>query len=245
MIFQLLPAHMGEGAIIKRKMIKRSTIIQYIPGQIIGSCIFIEEAGLKKDLNSKRNRRLGKFKCSCGNEFITSISNVKRGNTKSCGCYNKQRVKEANTIHGLALHPLYGIWQDMKNRCYNKNVKSYNSYGNKGIIVCNTWKNSFISFYTWAIKNNWKLGLQIDRINGKGNYEPNNCRVATYAQQSRNRKNNIIVSLNGISMCLKDYCEKLNINYYMVRHRLIDLKWSLEIASNTKRRTDLINELNG
>jgi len=226
-------------------MIKRSTIIQYIPGQLIGNCVFIEEAGLRKDPKSERNRRLGKFKCRCGNEFITSISNVKRGNTTSCGCYNRRKAKEANTKHGLSTHPLYGQWQNIKNRCYNKNTLGYESYGAKGIEVCEEWKNDFMPFYNWAQDNQWELGLQVDRVDGTGNYEPINCRIANCAQQARNRKTNITVSLDNQSMCLKDYCAKLNVDYPMVRHRFKDLNWSLEKSVSTKRRTDIINELNG
>jgi len=217
----------------------------YITGHMFGNIEYLEEAGYRTDPKYGKKRREAIFKCYCGKKFKSSISVIKRGITKSCGCYNKQRIQETNIIHGLNKHPLYGQWQNMKNRCYCKNNIGYNFYGEKGIIVCEEWRTEFISFYNWAQCNNWKLGLQIDRIDNDGNYEPKNCRIANYAQQARNRKTNIIVSLDDQSMCLKDYCAKLNVDYPMVRHRFKDLNWSLEKSISTKRRTDIINELNG
>src|SRR6478736_4844763 len=108
---------------------------EFIKGQQIGSCEFIQDADYIKDPKSGKLRRKAKFKCICGNEFITFINNVKRGNTTSCGCYNKKRVKEISTRHGLAKHPLYGQWQNIKNRCNNPNVTGYEYYGGKGIKV--------------------------------------------------------------------------------------------------------------
>ena len=223
----------------------RYTVIKYNKEDHIGNCTFLEEAGYKIDSNSNKKRRIAKFRCMCGNEFIASISNVKRGNTTSCGCYNNRKAKETNTKHGLSTHPLYGQWQNIKNRCYNKNILEYKSYGAKGIKVCEEWKNNFMPFYNWAQDNHWELGLQVDRIDGTGNYEPNNCRITTCLQQSRNRKNNINIFLNGKSMCLKDYCAELNVNYNMVRYRFKDLNWSLEKSISTKRRSDIIKKLNG
>ena len=90
--------------------------------------------------------------------------------------------------HGLRAHPLCSVWSDMKTRCYNSNQKSYKHYGGRGIIVCEEWTGDFKCFYDWAIKNGYKKGLQIDRINNDGNYEPDNCRFVTTAENCRNSR---------------------------------------------------------
>jgi hypothetical protein len=76
----------------------------------------------------------------------------------------------------------------MINRCYNEKNKKYHIYGGRGITVCEEWLNSFEPFYKWAMSHGYKDNLTLDRINGDGNYEPSNCRWATYSEQNKNRK---------------------------------------------------------
>ena len=75
----------------------------------------------------------------------------------------------------------------MKRRCYNKNNKDYGRYGGRGIVMCDEWKNDFMSFYSWAINNGYRDDLTIDRINNDGIYEPDNCKWVTMKEQAQNR----------------------------------------------------------
>ena len=93
--------------------------------------------------------------------------------------------------HGMKHTRIYETWCGMKKRCYNPNSKSYKDYGERGIVVCDEWKNDFLSFYNWSVQNGYGENLQIDRIDTNGNYEPSNCRWITHAEQQRNRRNNI------------------------------------------------------
>lgn len=82
--------------------------------------------------------------------------------------------------------PEYICWCNMKSRCYNKNNKSYNSYGAKGVNVCKRW-HSFKNF----IRDMGKRPSDqhsLDRINPFGNYSPDNCRWATPIIQKNNRR---------------------------------------------------------
>jgi hypothetical protein len=87
--------------------------------------------------------------------------------------------------HGFANHPLRSIRKSMIHRCYNENNPFYKNYGERGIKVCDEWKDSLESFMDWAISNGWVKGLSIDRIDNDGDYEPNNCHWITVSENSR------------------------------------------------------------
>ena len=100
--------------------------------------ILLEDLGmLYPTEKSKRKRRYGIFKCGfCGNMFKTGVQEVKSGETKSCGCHKKRRIKEANTKHGLGYSRLYNIWSLLKDRVLNPKHKNYKDYGGRGITIC-------------------------------------------------------------------------------------------------------------
>ncbi|RKZ94767.1 MAG: hypothetical protein DRQ46_09415 [Gammaproteobacteria bacterium] len=136
-----------------------------------------------QDVGRKNNRVLWECRCSCGNIVTVNSNTLRRGNTQSCGCLNK----EALTKHGLSQHPLYKVWQKMIDRCENQKAKDYSGYGGRGITVCERW-HSIIVFHAWCTANGWKPGLQIDREENDGNYTPENCRFVTRTVNVNNRR---------------------------------------------------------
>lgn len=83
---------------------------------------------------------------------------------------------------------LYRVWESMKARCYNCKRKDYPNYGGRGIKVCVEWKRQYRDFQIWALENGYKTGLELDRIDNNGNYEPGNCRFVTHAKNNRNKR---------------------------------------------------------
>jgi hypothetical protein len=82
-------------------------------------------------------------------------------------------------------HPLYMKRYVIMNRCYKASSKDFKNYQGKGISVFEQWRTSAYSFYKWCLENGWKRGLQIDRIDPNGNYEPNNCQFLTPSEHGK------------------------------------------------------------
>ena len=129
--------------------------------------------------------------CDCGNLTIARGDSLRRGEVRSCGCYHFDNV----TTHGMTKTRLYSIWQSMKQRCFDVTHKSYKYYVAKGVVVCDRWKNSFIGFrddmYSSYLNHVEKYGEKdttLDRIDVNGNYEPSNCRWATWKEQQANKR---------------------------------------------------------
>jgi hypothetical protein len=138
-----------------------------------------------------RRKLLWRFQCDCGDELIARSESVKSGNTKSCGCLKLETSAEngrANVTHGLEGTRIYRIWIAMLNRCENPSNFRFEYYGARGVKVCKAW-HDINAFRKWALENGYADNLTIDRYPDKdGNYEPSNCRWATWRQQALNRR---------------------------------------------------------
>lgn len=150
-------------------------------------------------LYTKNRRPYYKVRCDCGNEKIVAGSSLTRGLTRSCGCLRNERVIASISRHNLSSHPLYNIYCSMKTRCYNTSSYAYKHYGARGITMCDEWKNDFLSFYEWSIKNGWEdrvaFGYKnrvwtLDRIDVNKGYSPDNCRYVSAFMQANNTRRN-------------------------------------------------------
>lgn len=137
------------------------------------------------ELVTKLAGGLGLYNCDCGKQLTAYRNNVNAGRTKSCGCFQKERKPLNNRQHGFYGTRIYEVWGSMLKRCSNPKTKSWKNYGGRGIKVCEVWKDAG-AFCSWALNNGWKPGLQIDRIDNDGNYEPSNCRFVTSAENACN-----------------------------------------------------------
>lgn len=143
-------------------------------------------------------------KCECGNETTVMGYNLRNGNTRSCGCVQREKAAARFRTHGGKGTRLYIIWQHMLRRCNSKSNPAYRLYGGRGITVCKEW-HEFELFRDWALKNGYADNLSIDRIDVNGNYEANNCRWVTQREQNLNRRNNVRIAFNGEIKTLSEW----------------------------------------
>lgn len=174
--------------------------------------------------------------CDCGNIKIIRTSDLIRGHTKSCGCWNKEQA----TTHGLKHTRLYVVWRDAKSRCYNPNNKGYKNYGGKGITMCDEWRNDFKVFYDWSMANGYDKDAKrgectLDRIDNNKGYSPDNCRWVDRFVQANNKCNNRFLTYNGKTHTVTEWSRILEINSSALFSRL-KKGWSVERTLTTPLR---------
>jgi len=124
--------------------------------------------------------------CTCGNERLVGSHGLIYGESRSCGCFQREDAKQKRTVHGLTGTPTRTSYSRMKRRCYEPGDNSYFYYGARGVKVCERWKHSFANFL--EDMGPCPEGMSLDRIDNSGDYEPSNCRWATPTEQNRNKR---------------------------------------------------------
>jgi len=135
----------------------------------------------RPERNTVKKRYIAEVFCTdCGTIFYPFLENVSRKLTTNCRACS-------TTKHGGSKTKLYGVWEGMKQRCFNPKDKNYHNYGGRGITVCESWSEDFGKFRDY-MESLPKDGHTVDRINNDGNYEPGNVRWATVSMQNSNRR---------------------------------------------------------
>lgn len=196
-------------------------------------------------LNLRAHKHTVLCQCACGRIRRLYIYNLLRGCSTQCHSCAQKHVA---TQHGGSRTRLYDIWLTMRKRCSaTANKMAYDLYYGRGIRVCDEWENSFQAFKDWALANGYRDDLSIDRWPDKnGNYQPTNCRWATWEQQQRNRRDNLILTAFGESKTPPDWEEdsRCHVSARTLRRRIRD-GWPVPAAitepryriSRTKSRT--------
>lgn len=158
-------------------------------------------------------------RCHCRRTAVMPYSNL--FSTFRTQTQPKKKMKQLfKPTHGLSRHPVHYVWSAVKSRCYNQNAKLYHRYGGRGITMCADWRNNFIAFYNWMIDNGWSKGLQIDRIDNNGNYEPTNCRLVSSQVNNNNKSTNHFITCNGETKTLIQWSRECGVSYVTILQRM-------------------------
>lgn len=161
--------------------------------------------------------------CKCGTQTDVFAHEIATGKTRSCGCFVK--MGGARRTHGKSGTHTYKCWAHLMQRCTNSKAKDYDRYGGRGIHVCSQWLEfeRFLKDMGEAAK-----GRSIERIDNDGNYEKNNCRWATDAEQRLNKRNTVLVNYKGKTLPLKVVAEQAGVSYNYVYYRYKTLGQTIE-----------------
>ena len=188
-------------------------------------------------VGSGRGRKSWICKCECGELRNVITNGLNNGSNKSCGCLSTEMLLAKITTHKMTKTKPYRKWASMKQRCLNPSDKRYHDYGGRGITICKRWL-KFENFY--EDMGDAPEGKSLDRIDNDKGYSPDNCRWATYSEQQRNSRNNIVVTYRGETKPLIDWAEQLNIKYSCLAAR-IKRGWPVERAMSSKHMTACID----
>ena len=173
-------------------------------GETVGIYNIVEQMSYK----DTAGQSLYKGICNeCGFERIARYRDLKisskcthigiNGKVKLCVNWSNKRIKR--------------IFDDMKQRCYNKNRKDYRWYGAKGIKICDEWFDNPKSFEEWALQNGYQDNLTIDRINENKNYSPDNCRWIENKQNAKYKSTTFFINVDGEIHSGKDWSKILGL----------------------------------
>lgn len=171
--------------------------------------------------------------CECGTSRIVDGAAMLSGNTKSCGCLKREVSAARSLRHGHYNSKTFRSWAEMKTRCQNVNRERFKHHGGRGIKVCERWQ-KFENFY--ADMGERPPGKTLDRIDNDGHYEPANCRWATPAEQARNTRRTVKITINGETKCQSDWSREFGISLSTVRTR-VKAGWPWELALATPPRS--------
>lgn len=199
-----------------------------LTGQRFGRLVVVEPA------EKQNGRTAWVCHCDCGETTVVLTKRLTTGHTKACGCLKRTvRLK-----HGLARSKTYQAWHDMKYRCLSETNKRWKDYGGRGITIDPSWMD-FENFL--RDMGEAPPGMSLERVDNDGNYCKENCIWASWEDQYRNRRTSILITLEGETKTISEWCRHYGINrsVYVSRTKR---GWSIEAALTTPADTRYRNK---
>lgn len=213
-----------------------------LTGMKFGRLRVVEHLG-----KSKRTRQsYWKCLCDCGLEVNVFGPRMINGNTSSCGCLRTEmlaarcRDKEFRSTWNVCIHgecrggstPEYRAWTLMRDRCFNPMSKAFKDYGARGITICERWSD----FKNFLIDVGRKPSPRhsVGRIDNNGIYSPENVRWELPQQQANNKRNNRLLTHNGLTLTMAQWARRQGINYWTLADR-VRRGFPIDLALSSRR----------
>jgi hypothetical protein len=188
-----------------------------LEGRIFGKLTVMSESK-KIKFPSGKIARTWLCSCACGVQKVIRQDHLLSGVVVSYGCVMRSISRERGRYgKDNGLTRIAFCWRNMIARCQNSNNPNFHHYGGRGIKVCERW-HSVENFI--ADMPPMPPGMELDRIDNDGDYEPGNCRWATRQSQMRNTRGNVKLTIDGETRCIQEWSEISGINPGAIRARL-------------------------
>ncbi len=177
---------------------------------------------LKELDKSQVGKRTVLARCKCGTEKAVQLGNLRSGKSTQCSSCAKRGRPGNRRIHGEARKTVeWMTWRAVHHRCTDVNGKSYKHYGGRGIVVSDRWhgENGYSNFLA-DMGRRPGPGYSIERRYNDGPYSSSNCYWATTKEQGRNKRTNLMVTIEGRTMCLASWADESEFSYITIWKRL-------------------------
>lgn len=178
-------------------------------GKVFGKLTVLLEAGRSND-----RQRTYVCQCECGTRATVISGNLKKGNTRSCGCDRKKacadRMRSLNFKHGQTQTKLWRTWRGVLDRTTVVTSAHFKRYGGRGITVCDEWRH--FEVFAKDVGDPTTDSHSLDRIDNSRGYFPGNVRWATAKEQAHNRSNNVWVWNDGQKMIASEVAKKVGVS---------------------------------
>jgi hypothetical protein len=173
-------------------------------------------------------------KCECGTEKVVLQGKLKNGESRSCGCLQRELASTRRKTHGRSGTVEYNAWFGMRARCGNPKHNRYADWGGRGIKVCARWSNPKTGFENFLKDTGLRPGpgYSVERRNNEGDYKPSNCYWGTRSEQAANRRSSVIIEWQGRRQCLRAWAKEVGLTDSGLARRL-KLGWSVQAALTT------------
>jgi len=138
----------------------------------------------------------------------------------------------------------FTTWRKMRERCYKITNHNYKDYGGRGIRICERWRKSFSAFL-------YDVGRRpknhtLDRIDNAGHYScglcaecktkgwKTNCKWSNLHTQTRNKRNNVMLTHDGKTQCITDWANEIGLPVVVLWRRIYERHWPVDIALTVK-----------
>lgn len=206
-IYSLTAGNTQSCGCLKKEKASRTNLEIRASGRPIGRKASLMSVGdrhgrltLLERAENRNGQPYWKVRCDCGSVKEVQQGNLRRGVTTSCGCYQKEVWLAQRTKHGYSLEKdkksEYRTWQNIRSRTTNPKTPGFYLYGGRGIQMCERWLQSFHAFYE-DMGPRPGPNYSIDRMDPNGDYAPDNCRWATAEEQACNRRDTLLLLVDG------------------------------------------------